>query len=125
MAAETLFNKTEACCSLFKNIISYQVQNNIINSQTVYFILIFDCIFYREHSITHAKASVMLYDNERKQWQHSGGAPGLSRVNIYHHPVNNTFRIVGRKLDDHAVSINSALGSEIHILGSSQCELQN
>jgi len=59
---------------------------------------------FREHSITHAKASVMLYDNDRKQWQHSGGTPGLSRVNIYHHPGNNTFRIVGRKLDDHTVS---------------------
>lgn len=69
-----------------------------------YYILLILFDICREHSITNAKASVMLYDNDRKQWQHSGGTPGLSRVNIYHHPVNNTFRIVGRKLDDHAVS---------------------
>ncbi|XP_031563825.1 protein enabled homolog isoform X2 [Actinia tenebrosa] len=62
-----------------------------------------------EHSVAQARASVMLYDNEKKQWQPSGGSQGLSRVNVYHHPVNNTFRIVGRKVNDHAVVINCAL----------------
>ncbi|XP_032238367.1 protein enabled isoform X2 [Nematostella vectensis] len=62
-----------------------------------------------EHSIAQARASVMLYNNEAKQWAPSGGSQGISRVHVYHHPVNNTFRIVGRKMADHAVVINCAL----------------
>ena len=45
----------------------------------------------------------MLYNNERKEWEHSGGSSGISRVHVYHHPVNNTYRIVGRKVQDHTV----------------------
>lgn len=45
----------------------------------------------------------MLYNNERKEWEHSGGSSGISRVHVYHHPIHNTYRIVGRKLQDHAV----------------------
>ena len=57
-----------------------------------------------EHSIATAKASVMLYNNETKKWEASGGSQGMSKIQVYHHPVNNTYRIVGRKLADHSVS---------------------
>lgn len=56
-----------------------------------------------EQSIVQARASVMLYNNEKKEWEHSGGSSGMSRVHVYHHPVNNTYRIVGRKQQDHMV----------------------
>lgn len=59
--------------------------------------------FFSEQSIAQARASVMLYNNDRKEWEHSGGSSGLSRVHVYHHPVNNTYRIVGRKVQDHTV----------------------
>ena len=28
----------------------------------------------------------------------------ISKVHIYHHFINSTFRVVGRKLEDHEVS---------------------
>lgn len=68
--------------------------------QVIYFIY-FSC---SEQSIAQARASVMLYNNERKEWEHSGGSSGISRVHVYYHPVNNTYRIVGRKVQDHTVS---------------------
>jgi len=51
-----------------------------------------------------AKASVMLYSDVEKKWLPSGTSSGISKVCIYHHPGNNTFRVVGRKLQDLEVS---------------------
>ncbi|KAK6619147.1 hypothetical protein RUM44_003529 [Polyplax serrata] len=62
-----------------------------------------------EQSIAAARASVMIYDDLNKKWIHSGSSSGLSKVQIYHHTVNNTFRVVGRKLQDHEVVINCAI----------------
>lgn len=62
-----------------------------------------------EKSIVQARASVMLYNNERREWEHSGGSQGISRIQVYHHPLNNTYRIVGRKVQDQTVVINCAL----------------
>lgn len=56
-----------------------------------------------EKSIVQARASVMLYNNERREWEHSGGTQGISRIHVYHHPINNTYRIVGRKLPEQTV----------------------
>jgi hypothetical protein len=65
------------------------------------------CCFYlsrcSEHSIVSARASVMIYDNGSNKWIPSGSSQGLSKVHIYYHSVNNTFRVVGRKLQDHEV----------------------
>ena len=47
-----------------------------------------------------AKASVMIYSDGDKKWLPSGSSPGISKVSIYHHATNNTFRVVGRKLQD-------------------------
>lgn len=60
-------------------------------------------------SIAAARASVMVYDDVNKKWLPSGSSTGLSRVHIYHHVENNTFRVVGRKLQDHEVVINCAI----------------
>lgn len=57
-----------------------------------------------EHSVVTARASVMLYDDINKRWVASGTSQAVSKVHIYHHPVNNTFRVVGRHPHDHEVS---------------------
>ncbi|ESO08117.1 hypothetical protein HELRODRAFT_98248 [Helobdella robusta] len=62
-----------------------------------------------EHSIVAAKASVMVYDEGNRRWVPSGTSQGLSKIHIYQHPVNNTFRVVGRKLQDHELVINCAI----------------
>uniref|UniRef100_A0A8C7IXH8 Vasodilator stimulated phosphoprotein a n=1 Tax=Oncorhynchus kisutch TaxID=8019 RepID=A0A8C7IXH8_ONCKI len=52
-----------------------------------------------ESSICQARATVMLYDDANKRWVPAGtGGQAFSRVQIYHNPVANTFRVVGRKI---------------------------
>jgi len=58
-----------------------------------------------EHSIVTARASVMVYDDHNKRWVASGTSQAVSKVHIYHHTVNNTFRVVGRHPLDHEVSL--------------------
>lgn len=62
-----------------------------------------------EQSIIGARASVMIYDENLKKWIPSGNSSGLSKVQIFHHIQNNTFRVVGRKLQDHEVVINCSI----------------
>lgn len=64
---------------------------------------------YSEQSIIGARASVMIYDESLKKWIPSGNSSGLSKVQIFHHVQNNTFRVVGRKLQDHEVVINCSI----------------
>jgi len=60
---------------------------------------VFFCFFYSETSICQARATVMLYDDANKKWVPAGTGPQtFSRVHIYHNPGNNTFRVVGRKI---------------------------
>ncbi|XP_037575855.1 protein enabled isoform X4 [Dermacentor silvarum] len=63
----------------------------------------------REQSVASARAAVLVYDDHNKKWVPSGSSSGLSKVHIYQHTVNGTFRIVGRKLHDHEVVINCAI----------------
>ncbi|KAJ8944118.1 hypothetical protein NQ318_013300 [Aromia moschata] len=51
----------------------------------------------------------MIYDDVNKKWVPSGTSSGLSKVHIYQHTVQQTFRVVGRKLQDHEVVINCAI----------------
>ena len=60
-------------------------------------------MFSSEVPIISARASVMVYDDANKKWIPSGSTQGLSKVQIYQHTSNNTFRVVGRKLQDHEV----------------------
>ncbi|XP_050314993.1 protein enabled isoform X2 [Anthonomus grandis grandis] len=62
-----------------------------------------------ETSIASARASVMIYDDVNKKWVPSGTSSGLSKVHIYQHQIHQTFRVVGRKLQDHEVVINCAI----------------
>ena len=65
----------------------------------------FSLFFYSvEKSICQAFASVMLYDDNLKKWM-SSGVQGMSRVHIYQHTVNNSFRVVGRLTADQSVSM--------------------
>lgn len=50
-----------------------------------------------------ARASVMLYNNDKKTWEPAEGVRGMSYVQVYHHEGNNTFRIVGRSMTDQQV----------------------
>ncbi|XP_041797376.1 vasodilator-stimulated phosphoprotein [Chelmon rostratus] len=61
-----------------------------------------------ESSICQARATVMIYDDGNKKWLPAGAGPqSFSRVQIYHNPANNAFRIVGRKMQtDQQVVIN-------------------
>ncbi|XP_026225366.1 vasodilator-stimulated phosphoprotein isoform X2 [Anabas testudineus] len=61
-----------------------------------------------ESSICQARATVMIYDDGSKKWLPAGtGAQTFSRVQIYHNPSNNAFRVVGRKMQtDQQVVIN-------------------
>ncbi|XP_072588787.1 protein enabled homolog isoform X16 [Vulpes vulpes] len=67
------------------------------------------CSGRSEQSICQARAAVMVYDDANKKWVPAGGSTGFSRVHIYHHTGNNTFRVVGRKIQDHQVVINCAI----------------
>ncbi|KAF4520729.1 hypothetical protein B566_EDAN004849 [Ephemera danica] len=67
------------------------------------------CCDCSEQSIASARASVMIYEDAIKRWVPSGTSSGLSKVHIYHHQVNNSFRVVGRKLQDLEVVINCAI----------------
>uniref|UniRef100_A0A670ZDC2 Vasodilator stimulated phosphoprotein n=1 Tax=Pseudonaja textilis TaxID=8673 RepID=A0A670ZDC2_PSETE len=53
----------------------------------------------------------MLYDDANKKWVPAGsGAQAFSRIQIYHSPANNSFRVVGRKMQpDQQVVINSPI----------------
>jgi hypothetical protein len=55
----------------------------------------------------------MVYDDVNKKWIPSGTSSGLSKVHIYQHQVNNTFRVVGRKLQDHEVQYISEMSHTV------------
>ena len=75
----------------------------------IFFLFFFSADKRPEQSIASARASVMIYDDLNKKWVPSGSSHGLSKVHIYHHFLNNTFRVVGRKLQDHEVKYFSCL----------------
>ncbi|XP_073689079.1 LOW QUALITY PROTEIN: ena/VASP-like protein [Garra rufa] len=52
----------------------------------------------------------MVYDDTSKKWVPiKPGQQGFSRINIYHNTSNNTFRVVGVKLQDQQVVINYSI----------------
>ncbi|XP_029571361.1 vasodilator-stimulated phosphoprotein isoform X1 [Salmo trutta] len=61
-----------------------------------------------ESSTCQARATVMIYDDGNKKWLPAGTGPqNFSRVQIYHNPSTNAFRVVGRKMQtDQQVVIN-------------------
>ncbi|KFM66605.1 Protein enabled, partial [Stegodyphus mimosarum] len=62
-----------------------------------------------EQSVASARASVLEYDVASKKWVPSGSSSGLSKVHIYHHIEQNTFRVVGWKVQDSEVVINCSI----------------
>ncbi|KAK9533698.1 hypothetical protein VZT92_008801 [Zoarces viviparus] len=72
--------------------------------------LFYSHIAVSEQSICQARASVMVYDDASKKWVPiKPGQQGFSRINIYHNTANNTFRVVGVKLQDQQVVINYSI----------------
>ncbi|XP_053524472.1 vasodilator-stimulated phosphoprotein isoform X5 [Artibeus jamaicensis] len=64
-----------------------------------------------ESVICSSRATVMLYDDGNKRWLPAGTGPqAFSRVQIYHNPTANSFRVVGRKMQpDQQVVINCSI----------------
>ncbi|KAA0196543.1 Vasodilator-stimulated phosphoprotein [Fasciolopsis buskii] len=62
-----------------------------------------------ENPVATAKANVMLYDGDSSTWIPSGSGHGVSKVQLYHNPSANTYRIVGWRLQDREVVINCAI----------------
>ena len=60
---------------------------------------------YSEKSIVKARAVVMVYNKDKGDWEYPGGSEEISTVHIYHHPVNNTYRIVGTLEKDQSVCL--------------------
>ncbi|KAM3870991.1 enah/Vasp-like a [Diretmus argenteus] len=72
--------------------------------------LFYSHVAVSEQSICQARASVMVYDDASKKWVPiKPGQQGFSRINIYHNTANNTFRVVGVKLQDQQVVINYSI----------------
>ncbi|VDP89856.1 unnamed protein product [Echinostoma caproni] len=65
--------------------------------------------YHRENPVATAKANVMLYDSDSSTWIPSGSGHGVSKVQLYHNPTANTYRIVGWRLQDREVVINCAI----------------
>lgn len=69
----------------------------------------------------------MIYDDTSKKWVPiKPGQQGFSRINIYHNTANNTFRVVGVKLQDQQVragASNVKLHSLVYIPVTRQIEL--
>jgi hypothetical protein len=60
-----------------------------------------------ERSIVSVKAVVMIYDDVTRQWRPSvTSSRGVSKVQIYRHEVEQTYRIVGRNVNDKQVTLN-------------------
>lgn len=66
----------------------------------------------------------MIYDDQNKKWNPSGSGPGLSKVQIYQHLLNQTYRVVGRKVQDHEVVINCLLAKGLKYNQANQTFLQ-
>uniref|UniRef100_A0A803JE44 Vasodilator-stimulated phosphoprotein n=1 Tax=Xenopus tropicalis TaxID=8364 RepID=A0A803JE44_XENTR len=63
-----------------------------------------------ETPLVTARANVMVYDDSSKKWVAAGtGAQGPSRVQIFHNPTTQAYRVVGRKMQDQQVVINCPL----------------
>nr|XP_022300974.1 uncharacterized protein LOC111109183 [Crassostrea virginica] len=62
-----------------------------------------------EVPIVSVWANVLLYDDAAKKWVVSSTTRGLSKVQIYRHTTNTTFRVVGRMLINKEVTINCVI----------------
>ncbi len=53
--------------------------------------------------------AVLTFAKETQKWTPSGPGNGASRVTLYKHVDNNTYRIVGRNLNDKQASSTTIL----------------
>ena len=61
-----------------------------------------------ESPVCSVRASVMMYNQTEKRWYPCSGN-GISRVCIYQHPQNRSFRVVGRKNDTQELSVHCSI----------------
>lgn len=73
--------------------------NGLFSYSAAHHLFLIICPSNSESSVCQVRATVMLYDDTNKRWVPAGSdSPSFSRVQIYHNPMANTFRVVGRKL---------------------------
>ena len=72
-------------------------------------------LLFSEQSVCQARASVMLYNNDIKKWEHAGGTQGISQVQVYHNHANNNYRIVGIKSDTNEVRFGSFSSIDLYL----------
>jgi len=67
-----------------------------------------------EKNLFGAKAVVYYFDSAKKTWAPTPVGNGFSRVDMYENPLGNTFRVIGRGLQDTSkVVINSNVTKDI------------
>ena len=71
-----------------------------------------------EVSMISVEADVMWYDKTNFSWDRAGVFEGKSRVDIYHHQLSNTFRVLAKKLRGHEVRLTQ-IGCNIILSGGS------
>ena len=65
-----------------------------------------------EEVLTSCKATAMIYNDVQKKWLHC--APnGPAKVQLLFSSENQTYRIVGRQIQDHEVVLNHSIGKGI------------
>ena len=62
-----------------------------------------------ERAVCSSHAQVMIYDDNLRKWLPAENMSGVARVQIYQHAQNNTYRVVGRIVQDNAVSTELCL----------------
>lgn len=87
----------------------------LFHFNTLTFVCLFALMLYSEQSVVAVKAAVMIYDEGNRRWMPSGSSQGISKIHIYQHVVNNTFRVVGRKLQDHEVRCLCMCSSSFYV----------
>jgi hypothetical protein len=74
-----------------------------------------------EKSIFNARAVVYYYDTNKKNWQQTGVGNGYSRIDMYENSTNNSYRVIGRGLQDTSkVIINSVVTKDIQYSRASE-----
>lgn len=90
-------NKTYGMCNFY-----YQLKFLIYFVVSTYKLNDFVFVFFSETTIATARAQVLIYDDYGKKWVPSGsnGVQAVAKVQILQHVQHNTFRLVGRKVQE-------------------------
>ncbi|CAF1350604.1 unnamed protein product, partial [Adineta steineri] len=66
----------------------------------------------KEDILTSCKATAMIYNDAQKKWLHCA-SNGPAKVQLLFSPDTQTYRIVGRQIQDHEVVLNHSISKGI------------